>query len=112
MKSRTNGTINEFKGISTDEFSTSYYYPVYRYVDGDGAWIWVGNPDDAVVANVTIKIDGDEVGQYTIQPNTNLAVSYPGVFDGPLSITSDTPIYSTLKSRSFGSINEFVGIYE
>lgn len=109
LKSRTNDTINEFKGIATNEFSTSYYYPVYRYVNGDGAWLWIGNPDDVIVANITVKIAGNEVGQYTIEPNNNIAVSYEGVFDGPVSITSDIPVYSTMKSRSYGNLNEFVG---
>lgn len=109
LKSRTNDTINEFKGISTNEFSTSYYYPVYRYVNGDGAWLWIGNPDDVIDANITVKIAGNEVGQYTIEPNSNIAVSYEGFFDGPVNITSDIPVYSTMKSRSHGNLNEFVG---
>jgi hypothetical protein len=109
LKSRTNDTINEFKGIAINEFSTSYYYPVYRSVGGDGAWLWIGNPDNVIVANITVKIAGVEMGQYTIAPNSNIAVSYPGLFDGPVSITSDMPVYSTLKSRSYDNINEFVG---
>ena len=112
MKSRTNDTINEFKGIATNEFSDSYYYPVYRSVSGDGAWLWVGNPDEAIVANITVKIAGNEMGQYSIAPNSNIALSYPGVFAGPVSITADIPVYSTLKSRTNGNINEFVGAHD
>ena len=42
------------------------------------------------------------MGQYSIAPNSNIALSYPGVFAGPVSITADIPVYSTLKSRTNG----------
>ena len=110
LKTRVGGVINEFPGIRSSDFSTGYYYPVYRWTGGDKSWIWVGNPDGSNVANIDISIAGSWVGSYVIPPGENISVKYDGVFAGPVEISSDIPIYSTLKSLVNGSINEFVGI--
>lgn len=112
IKSRTGGVINEFSGIKSSDFSTSYSFPIYRYINGDQAWIWIGNPSETLTANISISIAGSTVGTYQVLPGEVGYADYPGVFAGPVRITSDIPIYSTLKSRSSGSLNEFVGIHD
>lgn len=112
LKSRSGGVINEFSGITSNEFSSSYSYPIYRYINNDTAWIWFGNPSLDQTANVSVYIAGALIGEYQVHPSANSYSHAPGVFAGPVKIISDIPIYSTLKSRSAGSLNEFVGINE
>lgn len=111
MKARTGGVINEFRGLGEDDFATVYHYPIYRYIDGDGAWIWIGNPG-VEDTEIDVYIAGELMGSYTIAAEDQIALSYPDVFTGPVKIVSETPIYSTLKSRSFGTLNEFTGIHD
>lgn len=112
LKMRTGGGLEELTGISESELSTEIYYPVYRYISGDGAWIWVGNPDNEVDANISVEIAGSHVGDYIVPAGQTIPLSYSGVFDGPVVIQSDINIYSTMKARTGGVINEFRGITE
>lgn len=112
LKSRVGNVISEYSGIRFEDFNTEYSFPIYRFVDGDRAWIWVGNPSELQTANVTVRIAGDIMGTYQIEPGGVIPISYTDVFSGPVRITSDIPIYSTLKSRVSNSISEFVGIHD
>jgi hypothetical protein len=107
-------SFNEFAGIPLSSATTSYYYPWYDMTNGNLAAPIVANPSSSQTANVTIKIAGATMGNYTIPAGGRITPTYPGVINGPLTVTSDVPVVTTqrvhMNLNGRLSFNEFAGI--
>ena len=106
-----NGSFNEHKGIVTADHSTSIHYPFYATSTALKAqdWILVGNPSVDTNANVNIKVGGIIDQNYVLTPGQIITPKWSAV-GGPVTITSDIPVYSTKRSLLNGSFNEFKGL--
>jgi hypothetical protein len=81
------------------------------------AWTLVANPDtnadgspNTQPAQVSIKIAGQLMGNYTIPAGGRITPTYPNILNGPVEVISDKPVLATQRVLYGGSFNEFVGI--
>ena len=105
------GSFNEYAGIPADSLGTKYYFTWYDMSKGSRqAWILVGNPSSSQGANVNIKIGNSVNEDFWIAPGDKVTPKWPGVLDGPVTVTSDIPVYTSQRAEYDGSFNEYAGI--
>jgi len=73
-------------------------------------WILVGNPSDAVTANVNLYIAGQWKEAFSLGPKGRYYAYYSGLVDGPVRVTSDNQVFTTQRSIFGPSFCEVVGI--
>jgi len=92
---------SEMMGLPWEQLSDTYLIPIYF---GDpshfalDAQLFIANPD-TVARDITVKIGGNVMGTYTLQPNTGLVRKYP--VDGAMEISS------TAGAKIIASLNQF-----
>ncbi|NJK70712.1 MAG: S8 family serine peptidase [Thermales bacterium] len=88
-------SFNEYPSISVGNLDTKYYFTWNDTLNGNRAWTLVGNPSTTQTANVTIKIDGQLKGTYSIAPGKNITPMFLGIQAGPVVVESSIPVYAT-----------------
>lgn len=113
IKSEVNGAPDETAGFATTDLDTKFYYPAYRWeLPIYKAWVIVGNPSKTTTANVSITHAGELVFTGTIAPGERISEKFEGKIGGPVEVTSDINVYTTIKSEVNGAPDETEGIAE
>ena len=63
-------------------------------------WILIGNPNASGTAHVIVKIDGVQVGTYSIDPFSKVTPMFAGKQTGPVEITSDLDVFASERALS------------
>jgi len=105
------GALNEYAGIPAESLTNHYYYSWIDASQSDHkVWTFVANPSATDTAHVTIKIGGNIVGTYTLQPGEQVHPKFGGMLDGPVEVESDVAVFTTQRTAIQGNLNEYVGI--
>ena len=108
-------SYSELMGLPISQLTSSYTFPWYNNVDLNSQ-LRFGNVG-SVNTTVTVMIGGQVKGSYTLGPNSSQRISYVGLDNGPVRITSTggVPIIASLRVAYFNgsawtSFSEMMGL--
>jgi hypothetical protein len=108
-------SYSELMGLPANQLTNSYTFPWYNNVDINSQ-LRFGNVGSANTT-VTVTIGGIVQGTYNLAPNASQRVSYVGLDDGPVKITSsgNVPIIASLRvayndGSAWTSFSEMMGL--
>ncbi|MEO7837914.1 MAG: hypothetical protein ABIU06_01005, partial [Anaerolineales bacterium] len=108
-------SFSEIMGLPVNQLATSYTFPWYNNLDLNSQLRFA----NVGVANttVTVTIGGVVQGSYPLAPNASTRISYPGLDNGPVKITSsgNVPIIASMRVAYFNgtawtSFSEMMGL--
>ena len=90
-------SFSEMMGLPSNQLTNSYVFPWYNNVDLNSQ-LRFGNVGTNPTT-VTVTVGGQPKGNYIIQPNESMRVSYPALDMGPVKITSsgNVPIIASMR---------------
>src|SRR6185503_9988594 len=106
---------NEMLGFPADQLTTEYWFPL---CDGTGSaqtFISIGNASPSTAAQVTVKIAGQILGNYTIPVGGRVTPSCAGINSGPVQVysTNGTDIIGSeraYRGPNYTDWNEMLGL--
>jgi len=108
-------SFSEMMGLPSGQLSNSYTFPWYNNADLDSQ-LRFGNVG-TVSTQVKVFIGGQLRSTHTVLPNKSKRISYPGLDDGPVKITSsgNVPIIASMRvlyndGTAVTSFSELMGL--
>ncbi|MEO7839263.1 MAG: hypothetical protein ABIU06_07925 [Anaerolineales bacterium] len=94
-------SFSELMGVPSSQLTTSYTFPWYNNVELNSQ-IRFGNVG-TTSTNVTVTIGGAVQGTYPLLPNQSKRISYAGLNNGPVQVTSSAsvPIIASMRVAYF-----------
>gem|GEM_PF-977597 len=98
-------SYSELMGLPANQLTTSYTFPWYNNLDLNSQ-LRFGNVGNANTT-VTVTIGGVFQGDYNLAPNASQRVSYAGLDNGPIRVTSSggVPIIASMRVAYFDGSN-------
>ena len=94
-------SFSELMGLPSNRLTTSYLFPWYNNVDINSQ-LRFGNLGNTTTT-ITVSVGGVSQGSFTLAPNESKRVSYTGLNNGPVKITSsgNVPIIASMRVAYF-----------
>jgi len=102
--------FKELFGTPSELMSTKWHFEWYDMRSASWDAIHFINPSTTETAHITVTIGGTVMGTLTLNPTEASCVTYPGVMNGPVLITSDVPIMATQRILGWSSFEETIGM--
>jgi hypothetical protein len=98
-------SFSELMGLPSSQLTTSYTFPWYNNLDLDSQ-LRFGNVGTSNT-NVKVYVGGVLKGTYKVLPNQSKRISYAGLDDGPVKVTSSggVPIITSMRVAYFDGSN-------
>jgi len=102
--------FKELSGTPSELMSTKWHFEWYDMRSATWDAIHFINPSTTETAHINVYIAGELMSALTLNPGEASCVTYPGVMNGPVLITSDIPVMATQRILGWSSFEETIGI--
>jgi hypothetical protein len=102
--------FHELQSVPSESMANSWYFSWYDMQGASWDAIHIANPSSTATATVRVYIAGELKDTREITPGQQVALTYPGLMNGPVIVASDIPVFTTQRIVGWSSFDEIAGV--